>query len=199
MIYGVSDVALVAHYLGNEAAGIYAPAISIMSALVLVPLALHMVSVPALSRAHAEDRAAVGSAATRLLLISAPLGIMAGIVLAFGADWIVQILLGDAFAETGDVLTLLSGVLAARFSTLAAASVLIAVGWQRHRVKPQIAVAGLNVGLNMLLIPRWGLIGAAGVFVFTEWLLVAGYLALVWRWRQFLGGRSPILGIWKSS
>ncbi len=185
---------LVAYFLGPEAAGLYSPAVSIMSALVLVPLALNMVMIPAMSRLHEEGSATIRGMASRLILFSAPIGILSGLVLAFGADWIVQILLGDAYAETGDVLSVLSGVLSARFITLAAASVLVAVGWQRHRVKPQAVVAALNVGLNVLLIPRWGIMGAAGVFVFTEWLLVAGYVSLVWRWNQLIGGKAPVAG-----
>ena len=182
-------------YLGPEAAGLYSPAVSIMSALVLVPLALNMVMIPAMSRLHDGGRRNHQRHGKPAHFVQhAPIGILSGLVLAFGADWIVQILLGDAYAETGDVLSVLSGVLSARFITLAAASVLVAVGWQRHRVKPQAVVAALNVGLNVLLIPRWGIMGAAGVFVFTEWLLVAGYVSLVWRWNQLIGGKAPVAG-----
>lgn len=184
MIYGRADVALVAYYLGSEAAGLYAPAISITNALVLIPFALHMVMVPALSHEHAVHSRSLYTLSRRLLFVSAPLGIAAGVMLAFGAEWIVLLVFGSAYSETGEVLQTLSGVLTARFITLAAASILVAVGWQRHRVKPQIVIAALNVGLNILLIPRLGLMGAAGVFVFTEWVLVVSYLGLVWYWRR---------------
>jgi len=187
MIYGRADVALVGHYLGNEAAGYYAPAISITNALVLVPFALHMVMVPALSREHEQRSGELIRMSRRLLLLSAPLGVLAGIMLAFGAEWIVQIVYGSQYNETGEVLQALSGVLTARFITLAAASILVAVGWQRHRVKPQIIVAAMNVGLNILLIPRWGLMGAASVFLLTEWILVISYLALVGYWNRTVG------------
>jgi O-antigen/teichoic acid export membrane protein len=48
----------------------------------------------------------------------------------------------------------------------------------------QAGVAVLNVGLNIWLIRRGGLPAAAGVYVLTEWLLVAGYAYLVWFWRR---------------
>ena len=188
MIYGRADVALIAHYLGSEAAGYYAPAISITNALVLVPFALHMVMVPALSHEHAFGSPKLLTMSRQLLAISAPLGIAAGLMLAFSADWIVQVVFGSAYTQTGEALQILSGVLTARFITLAAASILVAVGWQRHRVKPQFVVAALNLGLNMLLIPRLGIDGAAGVFVVTEWILVVSYLALVWLWRRNIDG-----------
>ena len=124
-------------------------------------MAGHLVAVPALSRTNEENPRDVPDLAKRLILVSIPLGILAILVLAFSADTIVQILLGSKFAQTGDVLTVLSGVLGARFITLAAASVLIAVGWQRQRIRPQLIIAGLNVGLNLLIIPRWGIMGAA--------------------------------------
>jgi O-antigen/teichoic acid export membrane protein len=170
MIYGRADVALVAHFLGSQAAGFYSPAVSIMSALVLVPMAAHLVTVPALSRKYEENPASVPALARRLILVSIPIGVIAILVLAFSADTVVRILLGSKFAETGELLTVLSGVLGARFITLAA------------------------VGLNLLIIPRWGIMGAAGTFVLTEWLLVGGYLNLVKRWGNRFRLETPMVG-----
>ena len=33
--------------------------------------------------------------------------------------------------------------------------------------------------------------------MFTEWLLVAGYVSLVWRWNQLLGGKVAVAGFMK--
>ncbi len=187
MIYGRADVALVAQYLGSEAAGYYAPAISITGALALAPFAIYMIMVPVLSREHAQRSSALIAHAKRLLIVSIPLGILAGLFLMFSADWIVQLVFGSAYTETGDVLTILGGVLSARFITLAAASILVAVGWQYRRVQVQAVVATANVGLNILLIPIYGIIGAASVYVFTEWTLVIGYLALTFYWLRAYG------------
>jgi O-antigen/teichoic acid export membrane protein len=140
--------------------------------------------VPSLSQTYMQRPTAVHATLTKLIWISAPLGLLCGLGLALVAHPLVGVVYGDAFEPTGDVLAILGGVLAARFLTSAAATGLVAVGWQRQRVNAQFVAALLNVGLNLLVIPRWGIIGAAAVFVLTEWVLVFGYLGLVWWWRR---------------
>ena len=55
------------------------------------------------------------------------------------------------------------------------ATVLVAVGWQQRRLVPQMLSAFANIGLNIWAIPRWGIEGAAHVYVASEVVLFIGY------------------------
>jgi O-antigen/teichoic acid export membrane protein len=184
MIYGRADIALAASLLGERAAGLYAPAVSLANALALIPTAMFFVMVPVLSREYLEQPQWAERTARRFVLVNAGLGLLAGGALALLAGPIVRVLYGPAFAPTAYLLAILGGVLAARFVSLALATVLVAVDRQTPRVAIQAIVAVLNIGLNLWLIRQWGLPAVAGVYVLTEWLLVVGYAFLVWLWRR---------------
>lgn len=184
MIYGRADIALVAHWLGGRAAGLYSPAVSLANALALIPTAVYYVMVPVLSRLHSEEPARAEWMTARLVTASAALSLAAGVGLAVVAQPLARYIYGGAYSVTGELLALLGGVLAARFVSMALGTALVAYGLQTQRVTVQAGVALLNIGLNVWLLRRWGLPAAAGVYVLTEWVLVAGYAFLVWFWRR---------------
>jgi O-antigen/teichoic acid export membrane protein len=184
MIYGRADIALSAQMLGERAAGFYAPAVSLANALALIPTAVFFVMMPILSREYAERPKWADATANRFLLVNTGLGLLAGISMALMAQPLVHFLYGPAYAPTGALLSILGGVLAARFISMALATVLVAVDRQAPRVIVQAGVAVLNIGLDILLIRQWGLPAVAWVYVLTEWVLVAGYGFLVWLWRR---------------
>ncbi|RIK32206.1 MAG: hypothetical protein DCC55_36370 [Chloroflexi bacterium] len=184
MIYGRADIALVAHWLGERAAGLYSPAVSLANALALIPTAVYFVMVPILSRLYTEEPARADRMMIHLVRVSIGVGLAAGAGLAVVAQPLAQFIYGSAYTVTGDLLAVLGGVLAARFVSMMLATALVAYGLQAQRVVVQAGIALLNVGLNVWLIRRWGLPAAAGVYVFTEWVLVIGYALLVWFWRR---------------
>jgi O-antigen/teichoic acid export membrane protein len=192
MIYGRADIALVAYWLGQEAAGLYAPAVSLANALALIPTAVYYVMLPLLSRAYAQGGLVGEPLAGRFVWSSVAVGGLVGGGLALAAQPVVGLVYGPAFAATGRLVTVLSGVLAARFISMALATVLVAVGRQNVRVVAQTVVALLNVGLNLWVIRRWGLTGVAGVYVLTEWVLVIGYGLLAWSWRRGAVGKATV-------
>ena len=72
------------------------------------------------------------------------------------------------------------------------AAMLVAVGWQSRRVVAQAVAAALNIGLNLLVIQRYGIVSVALVYVITEWVLLGGYLLLLWR-AQRVGALKPMV------
>ena len=184
MIYGRADIAMVAYWLGKRAAGFYSPAASLVTALALISTAVYYVMLPILSRVYTESVAEAEKLTLRFVAASVLLGGLAGTALALVAHPLADFIYGAAYVETGDVLALLAGVLAARFVSTALATALVAVGQQNRRVGVQAVVAFLNVALNVWVITHWGLLGVAGVYVFTEWVLVICYAALLWLWRR---------------
>lgn len=182
LIYGRADTAIAGQYLGNEAAGLYSSAMSLMSMALLMPLAIYLVMLPILSRAHADHSPRLLSLTKRMVGWNVVVGLLLGALLAFVADPLMRLIYGVQYAESGEVLTIFSGVLALRFVSFALAVFITAVGWQGRRTSIQGVVALANVGLNIWVVTRWGLPGVATVYLVTELLLMGGYLFLVVRW-----------------
>lgn len=182
LIYGRADTAIAAHWLGNEAAGLYSSAMSIMSMALLMPLAIYLVMLPILSRAHAQHAATLLPLTRRLIGWNTLAGLVLGTTLALVAEPLMRLIYGIQYAQSGLVLTIFSGVLALRFISFALAVFVTAVGWQTRRTSVQGIVAVVNVGLNLLVVQRWGLPGVATVYLLTEGILLFGYARLVIRW-----------------
>jgi len=182
LIYGRADTAIAAHWLGSEAAGLYSSAMSIMSMALLMPLAIYLVMLPILSRAHAQHAATLLPLTRRLIGWNTLIGLVLGGALAVVAEPLMRLIYGIQYAQSGLVLTIFSGVLALRFISFALAVFITAVGWQTRRTSVQGLVAVANVGLNLLVVRRWGLPGVATVYLLTEAILLFGYARLVIHW-----------------
>lgn len=190
LIYGRADITIVGQWLGAEAAGFYSPAISLVSAMILVPSAIYGVMLPALSRVR--DRARFLRISKQFTAASLLLGLVLAVTVALLAPYLVPLLFGDEYRPTIPVLAVLSGVLLARSVIFPVAAMLVAVGWQSRRVVAQAVAAALNIGLNLLVIQRYGIVSVAVVYVITEWVLLGGYLLLLWR-AQRVGALKPIV------
>jgi O-antigen/teichoic acid export membrane protein len=183
-IYGQADVTIVAHWLGKTAAGLYSPAISLMTAFFLTPAAIYGVMLPLLSQSHLESPELVRRTSTRLVAWTTALGGALGGGMILIAHPLVLFVYGSEFAVSGDVLAVLSGVLALKCLSFSLAAIVVAVGWQNRRVIVQALSATLNIALNVLIVQTLGIMGVAKVYVLSEAVLVFGYMMLVVWWRR---------------
>jgi O-antigen/teichoic acid export membrane protein len=190
LIYGKADVSIVAFYLGRIAVGWYGPAITMVSALVLVPVTMYGVLVPTLSRLHAEQPGRILKLMPKIMLGMTGLGLCLSVMLAIVARPVVQWLYGAEFAPAGEVLVVLAGVLGLRCVNIGLAAILVAIGCQRHRAAMQGMSAGLNIALNLIFVRQWGILGAAAIYVISELALAIGYGGLVMIWRGH--GQQPV-------
>jgi O-antigen/teichoic acid export membrane protein len=184
IIYERADVAIIGYWLGKTAAGLYAPAVSLMTTLFLIPQAIYEVMLPVTSETYARNPLLIRRQAYRIILLSTALGIGMGLGLAVIARPLVWLVYGREYAISGELLTILSAILVLKSVSFAVAAVLTAVGWQNRRVIVQAVAAALNIGLNMALIQTVGLPGVAYVYVLTEAVLMVGYLLFYLRWQH---------------
>lgn len=184
LIYGKADITIIGHWLGETAVGFYSPAVSLIGALVLLPEASYTTMLPILSQFHSQNK-------QRMIFLSrwlVGLSILGGLIVAGGlivvSNPLVNLVYGARFAPSAEVLRILSGVLALRFISFALGAIVVAVGWQSYRVIAQALSAGLNVGLNLLIVVSVGIVGVAKVYVASEIVLMLGYLILVLLWQR---------------
>src|SRR5262245_61267286 len=164
------DRLFIAQYKGQAEVGVYSVAVRIASAVVFLMIAFRL-AWPAFAYSIEDDREAKRTYSyvlTYLLFLCSWISIALGVL----APWLVDLLArGPGFARAADAVGLLSFA-----ATAYAGYTVVAIGIGRARqtqfnwVVSGIAAA-INIGLNVALIPLYGMIGAA---IAT----LAAYLAL---------------------
>lgn len=172
------DVVMVRTLTDSESTGLYKAALTLAEFLWFVPLALQVLLLHSSSSLWSEGRLDdVTALATRATRYSLLLTALMGVGLVALADRVVPLYYGASFAAaTGPLLVLVPGVIG-----FAAARPLLAVSQGSGRLSTVVVGVGgaafLNVGLNGLLIPRYGMYGAA---VATSVAYGSMFVALVW-------------------
>lgn len=184
VIYERADIIIIAAFLGNTAAGLYGPAVSLMTTLFLIPQVIYEVMLTWMSRTYVRSPSIIPRRSFQLVLASAVLGIGLSIGMVLIAHPLVWFIYGSEYAASGNILVILSAILIFKSISFALASVITAVGWQNKRVIVQAIVALLNIGLNILLVQPFGLTGVAYVYIISESVLMLGYMAYVLKWQQ---------------
>ena len=85
--------------------------------------------------------------------------------LVIAAPWVVPVLYGPAYAAGTGTLQLLACGLPFAFVGVAASPWYLNAGLTRVAMQRHLLGAALNLGLNWVLIPRWGALGAAAATV----------------------------------
>ncbi len=216
------DVLLVSLLRGDAEVGLYTSATRLVLPLTLFSMAITMSLYPVYSRAYRRDShlfEIVLRTGTKLLVA---LGVGLGFGLFFNAQWIYQFLYRPEYAGAVEAFRLLVIAVAFIFLTFYFVEVLIGTGHQHLATVTMILVLAANVGLNLMLIRRFGFIGAAytrlataglsatlfllmvffatGVNLARDWLRMAGLTAiygslayLLRDWNPFV--QLPILGL----
>ncbi|WP_420645558.1 oligosaccharide flippase family protein [Candidatus Leptofilum sp.] len=184
VIYERADITIIVIYLGKTAAGLYGPAVTLMTTLFLIPQAIYEVALPWMSRAYAKNPISIPRRTFQLIFLSAFLGILLSVGMMLLARPLVLFIYGAEFAESGDILVILSVILLFKSVSFALASVITAVGWQSKRVIVQLVSAVLNVCLNLIFIQSFGLTGVAFIYIISESVLTLGYLVYLLKWQR---------------
>lgn len=173
LVYMQSDVVLIGWLLGSADAGIYNVAYGVMLAVYLLPWVVYQkYLMPKNQRWSVHDQArflATYRAGNRYMLV---LGVaVMGVVMLLG-DRFVVLVFGVEYARAGSVLTYLALCVPLRFLALSAGSVLVAKEHVGRRVRYEGLAAAVNLGLNLALLPLFGLPGAVASKLLAELLLL---------------------------
>ncbi len=171
------DTLVLGFLKGASVVGWYNAAYKPVTVALAVPLTYFQGMFPAFSRTWNEQREAFLPLVTKSFRICAILAIPLGVGGMFLAEPVIRLLYGPAFANSvlpfqilvwSAVLVILRG---------SCRHALNAAGKQSLDLRSAMVSAGLNVGLNLLLIPRYGMVGSAAATLIadTVWLGMACY------------------------
>lgn len=177
VVWGRPELYFLLRYDGEEAVGLYSAGLRLSSIVSFLPIVAGRAVIPEFSSLHGRgERAALEQTfrdTSRLLFALSALLASVGVALTLPA---LELVYGGEFgAASGPTAILFAGGVATALSAPASATVLLA---DRPRVFTQIGLAAVaaNLALDVLLIPPFGLTGAAVATVAVQGSAVAASL-----------------------
>jgi len=178
LIYFKVDVVMLSALKGSVAVGRYSAAFRLMEGLVYLSAAYSGALFPTLARLKGSPGDALRATTHRGFVVVVAIAAPLAVALAMLAEPVVRILYGPGFAESVPALRWIGGALFFVFLSNFLSAALGAVDLQGWVVRTTLVGVGLNVGLNLWLIPRLAHVGAAMATLFTE-AAVTGLLAVL--------------------
>jgi O-antigen/teichoic acid export membrane protein len=161
MIYMRIDLIMIKEMLGEKEAGLYSAATRISEMFYFIPMLLTNSLFPSIvnSKKVSEDLYYARLQRLYTLMVWAAMAIALPMTLLSG--WLLTILFGEAYRDAGPVLSvhIWAGVFV--FLGVASSKWLITEGLQKYSAINALIGAVANVLLNLLLIPKYGICGAA--------------------------------------
>jgi O-antigen/teichoic acid export membrane protein len=191
-VYTSADAVLLTHFHGETAAGLYSVPYKLTFAFQFVPMAFTAAFYPAMSRAFASDKQALGDLLYRalwsLMLIVAP--IVAGIAVL--APDLVLFVYGKEYLPSVIAVETLILALVPIFLDFPIGSLLNASDRQMTQTKLMGLATIVSLALNLALIPEYGLVGVVIASIVSHVvLIVGGFIAigrfLTWPKAKFIG------------
>lgn len=159
-VYTHTDTLMVGAMRGEEEAGLYTAAFKVMTAAIIPLDILLQAFMPALSKAVGDlgQMQGRGQAFARALLV---VGVPVTLGGALHAGTLMELFYGADYRSATVVLSLLMGAAFFHYLNTALGNPLIAWDRERWYMSALVLGAGINVVLNLLLVPLYGGAGAA--------------------------------------
>ena len=180
LVYFQSAVILLKYLASDQAAGIYNVAVTIMTAVYLLPAVIYQqYLLPKFHRWANYDRSRfleVYRAGNGGMLL---LGVFASGAILLLTPWVIPLLFGKAYQEAVSLLAILALCAPVRFLAISIGATLVTQEHMRLKVLYMGMAAVINVLLNILTIPVYGAQGAAVSTLLSEIMLLTLYLLAV--------------------
>jgi O-antigen/teichoic acid export membrane protein len=172
-MYSYIDTVILGLMRTDAEVGAYAASYRVYEGLTYAPSILAAVVTPRLSYLFSHDRQAHRHLLSRILAVSVLLGVVIGGTAALVAHPVIVTLFGRDYIAAVQPLQILAAGALFVFATWILHAAAISANLDRRLVVVTVVGLGANIALNVMLIPRWGISGAASATVVAEALTVA--------------------------
>lgn len=182
LIFFRIDALMLTLIKGPQATGVYAAAYRLMEALAVLPGVAVAAAFPLLARLHTGPRPLLRRAYFGALALLASAAVPVTLITWLLAGLIVHILYGTSYSESVALLRILS--LAVFFIFLDTANTMLLYSGDDLTLVLTLSLVttSANIGLNLLLIPRYSFVGAAWSTVLSEALSLTIFTPAVLRY-----------------
>jgi O-antigen/teichoic acid export membrane protein len=176
LVYMKIDQVIIRHMLDERAVGLYSAAIKLSEVWYFIPGIICVSLFPAIINSKKTNQESYYSRLKNLFLLVLALSLIIAIIVSVLARPIVYVLFGEDYLESVSVLSIYAWSIVGMFLGMVAGYYLLAENYMKIYFFSSFFVAGLNIVLNVLLIPRMGINGAAVATVVSYSFLVLGLL-----------------------
>ena len=183
-VYNGLDIVLLGLFKSPEEVGYFTIARRAIGGSTLLMVFLANALLPRLSSTFSKDVYQFNSATGKFLKISLFLTVFVFLPLIALSDHIITFALGNEYLPASLPFKIMGLGLIIVLFNLPYSTGLVAAGFEKEVLKQVLASASLSVILNIFLMPKYGMIGAAISFVFAEILAI---LWILWAYRKNIG------------
>lgn len=161
MIYMRIDQIMIGQMLGDVQVGIFSAAVRISEVWYFIPVSIASSVFPVIISKKGQNEGLYQQSLQTLFDVMAFLGLGASLILTFASPYVMQWLYGASYAAAAKILSIhvWSGIFVSL--GVASGSWLAAENLQSFSLYRTVAGGAVNVLLNLILIPKYGIIGAA--------------------------------------
>ncbi|MDO8638448.1 MAG: flippase [Candidatus Daviesbacteria bacterium] len=179
LLYFRIDLLLLTYIQGNFAAGIYGAAYKFLEAIIFVPSSLATALFPVLARLHDNDRQNIKRLYFQSLKLMFVLGIAIMVSYILVLPTVIRLILPN-YLPAIEVIKILALTIPFMFIHVPGAQVLLSTDkYLKQILFLSIGTLSFNIILNLLLIPKYGFMGAAWVTVASEALSFLVFFSLL--------------------
>ena len=168
LVYFRIDSVMISFFRGDQEVGQYASAYNLISALLFIPAGLVAALFPRLASQYKSPSDNLDGpfqkACRWLLAISLPMAVCGWLL----SEQVILLFLKEQYLPATTALAIMSWVLPVWFLTFLQGNILTIVERQKSVAAVGFVNMIVNVGLNLLVIPRYGFTGAAVTTLVTE-------------------------------
>lgn len=170
----------------EQQTGYFGASFRVFIVLTGIPVLLVASAFPILARAARDDYSRLTYALRRLWEIHLLLGVGVALCTAVGAELAIDVVAGDEFGPSVDVLRIMAFALVASFLQAVWGFALLSLSLFRGILLANGAALVVSLALNLALAPSYGAEGSAVATVVAEGVLAAGYAVALLRSRRDL-------------
>ena len=179
IIYFRIDIVMLSLIRGDPDVGIYGAAFRISEILTLFPMIFMSAIFPVLSSYFKNSKSSFKKAYEKSVKFLFSLALLLALLTMLFAKKIIFLVYGEGYEGSVAALQILVWGTALLYVTSIQGTTFVAANQQKLRMKFLIMAVGLNISLNLLVIPKYGYIGASITTVITEiFILVMGVAIL---------------------
>lgn len=160
-LYMKIDQIMIKEMLGVSSVGQYAAAVQLSEAWYFIPMVISASLFPAILNAKQISKELYYSRLQRLYDLMAWMAILIALPMTFLSTWLIGLLYGVQFEQAGGVLTIHIWSAVFVFLGVSSSKWYMAENLQVYLFYRTLAGAVINILLNLVLIPRYGLYGGA--------------------------------------
>ncbi|GAF85955.1 unnamed protein product, partial [marine sediment metagenome] len=186
VVYFQIDNVLLTIFRDIDDVGFYQGAMRLIIALEMLPFVLSNAIYPMISRVLKESKTQAVAVTQKMIYVVLIIGLPIAAIIIMLAKPIVSLAFPDSYAAMASILVIVAWLVPVRFCGHVLGTALSASGNQKFRTWASWLAVGVNIVLNLILLPKYGYIGAAITSVCTSVFLVSFYyIALRLRFHRF--------------